>query len=191
MAYNYFDDEDSKRIAQAVPQVEKWKNAGRENFNTPSKPVEEVIFCKLMVKDPAGRAGYWSAKEARYNDADGWQDIDKGKKWDDAGGSFYYIRHHSWDDAEVGQIVRAHLIVNTVEGREDWVFTTDVTNPEGLVFYADDSGGTGQAKTNSSWTTKVGCKVLTNAGEATIPAGFQIDAGDSAQVIMTLVTVTN
>lgn len=185
-----FDNEDSDRIAKAIPIVEQWAGENTsKRFRTPMDN-PEVIYCKLTAKDPDGKNGYWSAKEARYI-SDEWEAQDNGRAWDGTSEKFPYIRHYRWDDAEVDQIVKVFKVINNETGKLEWVFDTNVTNPEGLVFYSDKTGGTGQAKSDSQWTTKVGAKVLTNVGESEINPGFTIGTGDSAQVVITFTDTGN
>jgi len=182
----FFGREDSERISKVVPYVEGLQQRGKAHAIRENMPTSEIVYAKLTEKSPKGQEGYWKAAEVRYDNND-WEEVDGGRQWDED--EYTHIRHYSWDDAEIGQIVKARLIVNIDTGLEEWVFDTDVTNPEGLVFYADDNGGTGQARKDSQWTTKVGAKVLTNVGTAEIQSGFQMGAGDSAQVVITFIDV--
>jgi len=182
----FFGREDSERISKVVPYVEGLQQRGKAHAIRENMPTSEIVYAKLTEKTPKGQEGYWKAAEVRYDNND-WEEVDGGRQWDED--EYTHIRHYSWDDAEIGQIVKARLIVNIDTGLEEWVFDTDVTNPEGLVFYADDNGGTGQARKDSQWTTKVGAKVLTNVGTAEIQSGFQMGAGDSAQVVITFIDV--
>ena len=178
-----FNKDAVTRIQRAIPwaeaQIEKGFSVGEpEDVET-----GETIYAILTEKDPGGQAGYWKVEEAIY-DTDRFKLLDGGRKWDDVEQS--YVRHYNWGSAEIGQAVKLYTVPNEDTG-EDWVFDTDVTNPEGFVFYADDNGNAGQARKDSTWTMKNGGKVLTNVGEATIAAPFTLTTGQSAQVVMTFV----
>ena len=183
----YFSKDDAGRISESVHFTEDMNRRGAEFFGYDPLANPEVIYVKLTEKD-AGGAGYWKGEEVRYQDND-WEIVDEGRKWDDEG--YPYIRHYTWDDAEKGQIVKAHLNLNRENGQEEWVFTTNVTNPEGLVFYAEDNGGTGQARNDSTWKTKVGAKVLTNVGQTTLQNEFSLTVGQRCQVIITFIDSGN
>lgn len=178
-----FTAEDGERISAITPWAEEKMRMGENIDDYPYEPEPNPIFGKLITKDPDGNTGYWEIHEA-FNDSQEWFVPDDARKWDD--GEFPYVRHAFWEDAEIGQIV----LLKTIPDRDigfEWVFYTNVTNPEAFIFYADDNGGTGQALSNSKWTMKNGGRVLTNVGTADILPGFQISSGDHVQITCTFV----
>jgi hypothetical protein len=184
MSIYTFNRDDSQRIANVVPKAEHFFSRGQTVHSMPQYDNSEVWYAQLTEKDPDGQNGYWKWREGFY-DAGEWRNLTGGREGDND--EYRYVRHISWDDAEIGQIVQIKEVLNRDTGLTELVFTDEVTNPEGLIFYADDTGGVGQARNDSLWTTKVGAKVLTNVGEAEIQKGFQIASGQSAQVTITFV----
>ena len=179
-----FKKRDAERVSAVTVWGEQQQNKGGDRFTNPYKKIDRVIYAKLTEKDPDGKQGFWKAEEAYYEDAV-WILPDGGKLWDDEERDF--ARHYSWGDAELNSIVKMHLIVNTETGSEEWVFDTDVTNPEAFVFYSDENGNAGQATKDSTWTMKTAGKVLTNVGEAEIVAPYTLNPGQSVQITVTFV----
>jgi hypothetical protein len=175
----FFGKDDTKRISEDVRWGESVRQKGGVIQAYDHTDVAEITYVKLIEKDPDGHVGLWAAQEVYYRDGF-WELIDTERVWDGTAES--YVRHFSFGEAEIGQIVKLRLISDTNTGLEEWVFDTDVTNPEAFVFYADDNGNAGQARKDSSWTIKTPGKVLTNVGEANIRAPYTMAPGGSCSV---------
>ena len=138
-----FDKGSAERISKNVLWGEQQRQRGGDIHSSDNIQPKETIYVKLIEKDPDGDIGFWSAQEVYYVE-DRWELIDTKRIWD--GDEQPYVRHFSWGDAELNQIVKLMLIINTESGLEEWVFDTDVSNPEAFVFYSDQNGNTGCAR---------------------------------------------
>jgi len=175
-----FNQKNAQRIANSVRYAEGMQRKGSFIPKIPSQPYHEIIFAKLISKDPSGSVGYWEAKEARYYEGE-WHELENGKLWDNSATKYPYIRHYNHDDAEEGNIVRVFLIYNSELKINEWVFDNNVTNPNGFVYYSDE-GTNGQATINATWTIKNLGKVCTNVGELDVLNGVDLVAGAEASV---------
>ena len=183
-----FDDSSAKRISKDVIWGEQQRQRGGDIYAYEHVQPHETIYVQLIEKDPAGEIGYWSAQEVYYKDGR-WELIETDRVWD--GIAQPYVRHYAYGEAELQQIVKLMLVADVQTGGQDWVFDTDVTNPEAFVFYSDQNGNGGQALNDSSWTMRTAGKVLTNVGEASINAPFTIQPGQACQVVITFVDYGN
>ena len=183
-----FDKKSAARISKNVLWGEQQRQRGGDIHANEHVQPHEVIYVQLIEKDPAGEIGYWSAQEV-YWDEGRWELVDAERIWD--GDAQPYVHHYSWGEAELQQIVKLMLVTDVKTGVEEWVFDTDVTNPEAFVFYSDQNGNGGQALNDSSWTMRTAGKVLTNVGEASINAPFTIQPGQACQVVITFIDYGN
>ena len=183
-----FKKSDAERISNNVLWGEQQRQKGGDITGHEHVPLNEVIYVQLIEKDPDGEQGFWSAQEVYYDDGR-WELVDTERIWD--GDAQPYIRHFSWGEAELKQIVKLMLVSDVDSGEQLWVFDTDVTNPEAFVFYSDENGNAGQATKDSTWTMKTAGKVLTNVGEAEIVAPYTLNAGQSVQITITFVDYGN
>jgi len=183
-----FDKKSAERISKNVLWGEQQRQRGGDFHANEHVQPHETIYVQLIEKDPAGEIGYWSAQEVYYDDGR-WELIDADRIWD--GDAQPYVRHYCWGEAELKQIVKLMLVIDVNTGVEEWVFDTDVTNPEAFVFYSDQNGNGGQALNDSSWTMRTAGKVLTNVGEADINAPFTIQPGQACQVVVTFIDYGN
>jgi len=183
-----FDKKSADRISKNVLWGEQQRQRGGDRYAYEHVQPHETIYVQLIEKDPAGEIGYWSAQEVYYKDGR-WELIETDRVWD--GDAQPYIHHYAWGEAEIQQIVKLMLVSDVQTGGQDWVFDTDVTNPEAFVFYSDQNGNGGQALKDSTWTMRTAGKVLTNVGEASINAPFTIQPGQACQVVITFIDYGN
>lgn len=160
-----FDKQDAQRISNIVPYAEGLKRQGISRPVNLTNKINATVYAELL-SEPDDAPGFWSAREVVYSDVS-WGAGGTGKQFN--GTDFPYLRHYNWDTAEKGQVVKAFLVVDTSNGLQEWVFDTDITNPESFVFYGEDNGGVGQARAGGLWKMKKGGSVLTNVGTVEIP----------------------
>ena len=176
-----FNDQAIDRISTNV----KWGEGVRSRqLNIPSMPTKANDYnfhVQLLEKDYGkGGAGYWKAQEVIFENGK-WELYDGGREFDD--NDYPAIRHVEWEDSRVGAIVKPFQIRDVAVDAEKpyiWVFEEEVTNPEAFIFYADNTGGTAQSDSKSTWSMPKGGMIYTNYGEMEVPDNFSIDAGESA-----------
>lgn len=164
---SFFNKSNSERIVTDVKWGEEQRDAGVSLISNDDTMTSQTIYAKVTFLD-AGGAGFHQLEEVT-KEGNLWTIVENGYKWDSA--IYDFARHISWGSVEVGQIVKMQLIVNVEpdDGGEEWVFSTETTNPEVFILYAEENGDTGQASKDSPWTMKKAGVVATNVGEFPLP----------------------
>jgi len=164
---SFFNKSNSERIVTDVIWGEEQRDAGVSLISNDDTMTSQTIYAKVTELD-AGDSGFHKLDEVTKQGVL-WTIVEDGYKWD--GSQYDFARHITFGSVEIGQIVKMQLIVNVEpdDGGEEWVFSTETTNPEVFILYAEENGDTGQASKDSPWTMKKAGVVATNVGEFPLP----------------------
>lgn len=184
----FFSLKDSERIADDVRHGEAMRRRGESIADIMDNQKVKFFWIKLTEKDPDDNFGFWKATEIRWEDREP-VEWDEGAQFDDD--DYPYIRHKDWDDAQLGDIVKAYQAFDSGTDEEvlQWVFDGAPTNPESFIFYGDGNGGQGQIQNidGAQWNMPRAGEVLTNVGNAILANDFTLLAGQTAYVTIEFV----